>query len=305
MEISESLGSVVAILGLIAGLFSLLDKISTEAVKKQVKEWLVSFWVQADDAKIQINNDWSDVFISSFDTFFGKELFSWRRVKGSWAISTVTIIVLTVVWWILRPEQFASLLDKTGKDINGLFAGVLVTAYILNLIPDYFSAIQTRLLMGLVARTKSLVYRAVLLLVDILATGLLFYTFFFVFLYFFLEIYGVTKEIRNVWDALKYSNPQDTFNFLIEYGPSLTSHKLGNPSIGIFLYSTYFSTVWLFGLFLVSLSLFQVKFIFTLNKQLLMLVAEKVSETDKPFTVIGSFIAFLGVIIFILGRLLF
>lgn len=305
MNIFEFLSSIASLIGLIAAIFALLDQITTQYTKQQVQNWLLSFWVQAEDVSQNLNNDWSNIFITSFDAFFGKEIISWRRVKGAWAISTGSVITLTLLWWVLRPAEFDLLLDKTKHDITGLFTGVLFTAYILNLVPDYFSAIQTRWLMGLMSKTKSLLYRSLILLTDIVLTGAVFYILFVLFLLFFVEISGLSKEIRSIWDVLTYTNPIEAFWFLVDNGPLLTSHSPGNPSIGIFLYSTYFSTLWLLVLFAISLLLMQIRLVLGFNAKFLAYVVESIEKTNRPFSILGLFSAAVASIISIIGWLFF
>lgn len=218
MAIDELLYKISLIVGLIAGFFVLSDRFVKESINRRIKDWLISFWVQAGDASdvaIKYQTKWTNAFISSFDIFFGTALFSWKRIRNSWAISTGSVIALTIVWWVIRPEEFQLLHSKTQSDITGLFQGVIITAYILNLIPDYFSAIQTRWLIGKAAKAKSMPIFFLLVLTDIILTGLVFFVFIVIFINIFSYIYGLSKEIRSVWDILAFSNPKDVIGLLI------------------------------------------------------------------------------------------
>lgn len=192
-------------------------------------------------------------YMALFDAVFGKTYISWKRLRRSWAISTVSVIAMTLLWWFLRPEQFEALLVRTERDITGLFGAVIITAYILNLVPDYVSAIQTRWFIGMLNEVASSKLIVILIIVtamiliagDIMLTSLVFTFFFAAFAFSFDFLYGLSKEIRNVWDILQFESYEQAVLWLFEFGPTLQVHVSGNVSIGVFFYSTFFASVWL------------------------------------------------------------
>jgi hypothetical protein len=63
-------------------------------------------------------------------------------------------------------------------------------------------------------------------------------------------LYTFFKDVRDVWDAITFTNISDAIWWFLRYGPTLSVEKVGNPSIGIFYYSTFFPSVWLWILIL-------------------------------------------------------
>jgi hypothetical protein len=135
--------SVQDILGLANGLtlaaaiyavFNYLDKHASPAARAEISGWLRSVPSTGVPPLKESEAAWLGFFTWTFDQVFGREAFSLRRIRRSWAISTVVVICLTVLWGALRPEQFSALLDHADRDTTGLVKGVLFSAYVLNLI---------------------------------------------------------------------------------------------------------------------------------------------------------------------------
>ena len=61
-------------------------------------------------------------------------------------------------------------------------------------------------------------------------------------------LYGLSKEIRAVWDVLQFQDYGEALRWLFEFGPTLQVHSLGNVTIGVFFYSTFFASLWLWML---------------------------------------------------------
>ncbi len=101
--------------------------------------------------------------------------------------------------------------------------------------------------MGVFLRSRTMLARSSLLVLGVVLTSLVFAGVYLLFLSAFDLLYGASKEIRDVWDVLRFSSLEDALVFFASYAPALSAQP-GNPSIGIFFYWTFFPTLWVFGL---------------------------------------------------------
>jgi hypothetical protein len=144
----------------------------------------------------------------------------------------VVIICLTVLWGALRPEQFSALLDHADRDTTGLVKGVLFSAYVLNLIPDYISGLQTHRLIGFVQARKSFVVSTFpVLLIDVIFKTVIFLVSYTVFVVIFASIYYLFKEIRDVWSEHVFTTITGAWDIFFKYAPYLSVENPGNPSL--------------------------------------------------------------------------
>jgi hypothetical protein len=251
------LGSPFVIAAATYGVFHSMDGIASPRANALVSNWIR---VQPINAPAVIEHGraaWILLFSFTFDWAFGSELFSWRRVARSWAISSIVVIVVTLMWGVIRPGQFFALFDRADHDLKTVFAGVVFSAYLFNLIPDYISAVQTQYFVRVARDNKLNVLQTVgILIADIACKTVIFMIFYCVaVMMLFGLLYTWFKDIREVWDALAFAN-LEAITWFLRYGPNLSVEKPGNPSIGIFYYSTFFPSVWLW-LLIVSLGSFR------------------------------------------------
>jgi len=160
------------------------------------------------------------------------------------AVGVITLAVLAVD---------ASIIRDFGGGGGGIFVSVTLLALLsllINLLPDYLSLYETRLVLGFMAKSKGALRTLALLLFDLAATVLISFLVGFVVMFgLFITIFGdpltVTELAEWFWEGLTFSGEKS--------------------ELGIFIYSTFFTSVWVW---LYALSGFLVKGIATSRKGL-------------------------------------
>jgi hypothetical protein len=254
------LGSVFALASGTYYLFAFLDRNASATARAEIAAWLNTVPSTGPTTLRHTEAEWLRVFTWSFDQVFGRKALSWQRIRRSWVISTVVVIGLTLLWAAIRREQFYALLTHADRDTLGIFKGVLFTAYILNLAPDYISALQTHLLITYFQSRKLLLSWTIpVLIADAAFKTVIFLIAYTVFVAIFATLYAFFKEIRDVWSATGFTTLESAWKEFFKFGPYLSAQNPGNPSLGIFYYSTFFPSVWLW-LFMVSMYVFKALF---------------------------------------------
>lgn len=159
------------------------------------------------------SQEWVEAFNAMFDSVFGKKHLRWRCIWRSAVLSIFTVgaLVITIGWqvWGLRS------LD----DVYFL----LVFAVVLNLVPDYVSLLETRVILKWASKNRSIKKLAAWLTMDVLLTGAVFLA----------------------WTLFVEST---LLNFGFFKGPTSLGSVLQffqDPALRIFFLSTYATSVWL------------------------------------------------------------
>ncbi len=196
-------------------------------VRQDIAEWLTT---------PQATVAWRHTWIRIFDSLLGKEHLSWQCFRRSCVASLCAVGVLWLLWMILRPSRPPLFLDQSGS-IAGILGVVFGFAILVNLIPDYLSLLETRWLIGLLRGSHSTTLTWVLLLIDVVVTGMIFYA--VALLWFTLSGLFVDEELSfkaAVREALEYEMPiQRLANF----------ETFEGPPVSIFFYSTFVTSFWL------------------------------------------------------------
>jgi hypothetical protein len=212
-----------ASIGAIITIFRVMDETATLDAKRKVADWIKSFAAKSISQTIIESPQW---FIEAFDRIFGERHLTLRCFFRSCVASLLAVFVMAIMWVVLDPasgqEYFFSY-----SAIVGIIL-IFLTALILNLVPDYISLLETRWILHNVAHAdvKKLI---VFLVLDVIITGGIFACGF-----------GI------VCVALGESNCLEMMGMGIRF----RSYESG-LSPGVFFYSTYFTSVWLY-LFIVS-----------------------------------------------------
>ena len=188
-----------------------------------------------------------EIFVGVFDATFGTRVWGRKFIMRSIFASVISVVAMTMIWLIVNFDQIhissgipglhGPLGDKTGIRlvftvfvVSLMFAAALVP---YNMIPDYFSLVQTRFILGkMVGKRGSLV--VLYLFVDLVLTTFIAMAMlggFCILLSGFLE--GTFRT--RFWELLSSGLSLD-----------FTTGRHGFGGIfGIFFYSTYFSSVWI------------------------------------------------------------
>ena len=129
----------------------------------------VTGWLKNLDLPEGLN--WPSMFVTLFDRVFTEKHLSLKCFRRSSVASVAAVVVLTLTVAVVD----ASILD----DFLGEF-GILVSAIIiasltlfLNLLPDYLSLYETRLVLGFMAKSGGGLRTAALLAFDLASTTLI------------------------------------------------------------------------------------------------------------------------------------
>ena len=177
--------------------------------------------------------------------------------------SMMAVFVMTVVWVVLNPSSCQQFLLYKGTDA---FRMIFILALVFNLVPDYISLLETRWILRKVAQA-SMKELIMLLVLDAILTGVIFFSGVGIIIL----IYSVnTGDWVGVHTVLEFLNA-----FILFRGSEIP--------FGIFFYSTYFTSVWLYLFIAASIA---TKLLYSLGRtgnQVLALL--KIEE--KPFNSMG------------------
>ena len=243
-------------LGLFYGILKPFEKLDS-IVSKDLRE-TIALWLLDVERSDQIRN-WPETFAAIFDRVFGEKHVTWRCFFRSVIASFVGLAVMSVVVFVVNPEQFFRTLAEDSTAV----AVVLVAGGILNLFPDYFSLLETRLVLGRMQRADRGGLVGWIVVDSALTTALS----------------GVG------WLALALYVEDDPLTFWVQtYWVSFfpLQLRLADPS-GIFLWTTYFTSLWLW---LYVLSGLLVRALGSVGRGALF-VRDHLNVEEKPLSAIG------------------
>lgn len=220
------IGSYFAIAGGVWALFDRADKALKDEAKDSISQWLLEL------KPSEGNQKWPGQFIKIFDAVFSEKHLSWKCFFRSCIASYIAITIMLLIY--IGIDEGGFFIPSNGQIRWADFVGVYFLGGILNLIPDYVSLLETRLVLRRMKDSKSFLKTFVLLGFDLIISALLIGgPFLLYFVVFFFNYPPVIPEAANYYDAsvgvLKSS---------ISFSGDVGLH-------GIFIYSTFFTSVWL------------------------------------------------------------
>lgn len=179
------LKSVTFICGIITGLFAFTQKIVTKEFSRefalQFKNFDLLLWIKS----------WPKVSKDAFDSIFGENHLTWKCFFRSCISSFSFLLIVTSAYFFLQPEDtiinylkgIIRTLSKTDSPYSSLIfghniyyiimMGVLIIS--MNLLIDYLSLIETRVVLSKISRTDRVYTIFVFLILDIIFTALIFF----------------------------------------------------------------------------------------------------------------------------------
>lgn len=241
------IGSWLSLTGGIYGLFDKAGKVVHPDTKKASAQWLKNL-----DLPEELPN-WPAIFAETFDSVFTRKHLSWgcfwrSCVASVVAVAIVTLTVAAVGGRSFFREEILESFGGAGRTTFFLFALFTLT---YNLLPDYLSLFETRLVIGWIGKSNAGLRTLALLLFDVAATALIFFVVGLVVMtnlvaiimsiFISTDVGTLTKMTEAFWNGLRFSGS--------------TPKAAG---LGIFIYSTFFTSVWVW---LYALSGFLIKLI--------------------------------------------
>ena len=218
---------------IIAGVYLLFEKgedVLTHETKAAVRNWIRKFYL------IRGPNNWSCMFLLMFDGLFGSRLLSVRRMVNSCVASLMSVVCMTILWSSLRPDEALSFFREDTLLSQLLY--IVSMAVILNLIPDYLSLAETRVILVLISKSRSISHSILYLVMDLILTLFIFLLgYLWLLSYIFINlILGWGAGISDFLDIT-----------LVELLYSLREWiTLSSPPIGVFFYSTFITSIWIY-----------------------------------------------------------
>ena len=221
---------MLAWFGFMGGIWALFDRAETVAAgdtKTAVSRWLTNLNLTSRLA------NWPAAFAAIFDHVFGEDHLSWRCFYRSCIASVVSVAIVTLIWGALRPEEIMLLIRSHVLSFElWLFFSFAIA---FNVIPDYFSLLESRYVIRWMATRSSILWILVFLIIDFAAT-----------LAIFLMVPGVAVvAVIVLAKGFTFSAIEQLLEMFwrgLEQA-SLHSGGAGFP-LGIFFYSTFFTSVW-------------------------------------------------------------
>ena len=225
-----TLASWAAVMGGLGVLFSLSEKAASPDAKNAITRWLKNVKLEGTPTT------WPSTFASVFDSIFGKKHFSWRCFRRSCVASLIAVLVMTFIWAALRPlharHQMENFVSKPGE-----FLVVVIVFAGLNLLPDYVSLLESRYILRRMSAVQHSTGRILSLLVlDVVLTVSIFFAALLLLGFGFNYPFG--KSAANILELYGEGVAE-----ILNHGVFLSSPG-GSLSLGIFFYTTFFTSVW-------------------------------------------------------------
>jgi hypothetical protein len=131
-----------ALAGIVWKFFDKVEAVLTDQTKFEIAVWLVGVKV---DQKVE---PWPETFARVFDRVFGKEHLSWKCFARS-SIASLAAIGLTIVVTYPHQGAWGAVLWRS------MPFTILGVALLANIVPDYFSLLETRFILGRIKRPTS------------------------------------------------------------------------------------------------------------------------------------------------------
>lgn len=211
--------------------FGFLNNSIKPEVRNRISRWLQNL------KQTKHNDNWPKQFIEVFDTVFTKKHFSFLCFFRSCLMSIIWILVLTLVWYLIHPQQIKDFIND--KEFEQRVLLLLPGVILVNLLADYISLLETRYMLKYLSKGYTKKRLLFTLLLDLVLTAIILivitvpYFYFIYFKYFAPEI-----------------APQGTIEYLFDRKSlaaafSFDVLKEGWFSMSPLFYSILFTSAWL------------------------------------------------------------
>ncbi len=220
-------GTVLVALSCLVAFWKVIDGIQKSVQTNPNPELIKKLTTYCNKPYFEFVNDIVTSLQYSFHKTFGKSL-SIQFFRTSSVFSLITVVIMTLVWSVLRPNDFALFLSE--EPLAGL-TSIFLAALVLNLLPDILSLWQTLKIVNLLKtyqtnldnKTKLTFYIIFLVAADIILTILI------ASLVLYLYSIAHVKTFMGLFaDAVIFNTSANNNGF----------------SLGIFFYSTFATTIW-------------------------------------------------------------
>ena len=263
------IGSWLGISWGIYRLFNIASDIASSNTKTKFGNWLKNYSIDTSD-------NWTEYFIAQFDKLFPFRKSPFKFVLRSALSSISVILLLTLLFDIKNPDSLNYYEIGGGSYFfNGLNAILL-----FNIYPDMISLFVSRWLLSKMSPSSSLLFILKYLLLDIFLTALVFFVYTFIMTLVYCTIIWFDEGVFQFSLSTQLSNYHANYFTLTGTNDIKTT-----GAVGIFFYSTFFTSFWFLLYFLSAVI---VKMVAKTNRGLEFLKSSLELET-KPLKSLGFF----------------
>jgi hypothetical protein len=230
----------VAWAGIISGIWLLFSK-AEETLKPEVRT-AISNWLSNLNPGGKSTN-WPTTFAAVFDNVFSKKLSSFRCILISYIVSIIAVIILTIIWLAINPEGFYFVFKA---DVKTKILQCLLFLCMFNFSADFFSLLVTRYIISKMSKTSSTTKTIGYLAIDFSVTIIVFVVVAEAFLFFvaMLHSYFPKWYTSRGHEVFEYKQMIAYLIELFQYGIFFKSSDDSVPTLGVYFYSTFFTSIW-------------------------------------------------------------
>lgn len=277
--LSEDIKLWATIVGLIIAFSMYMDGVTTSSAKIELINFLFT------NKLMEFIKSCPKLYIRAFDAFFGEKHVS---VKCFLRSSLASIVSILIIGFVLR--NYSSVnpfsLDIVFSDIAGIayVMFLLILSIILNIIPDYFSLLETRRIIHY-SVNQNISVLAFIILLDFIFSGAI-----------YIIIAGfISYSMLDLMQANLINYYENIYDYMYHFAAMCIG-----GGYTIFFLSTYFTSFWMYLLLLFSII---TKIVYFLTKFSLD-ISKYFVVHEKPFQFIGIILIIMFTIIIIITKII-
>lgn len=234
-------------------LFAKIDEHLSSEAKQRFTEYLLKINLG------ELTPTWPETARLLIDKLFGERPFSVRFILTSIAATILASVLMILIWYTLRPDQFVKYAHNNWDTWYGQIWRLIAISLVYWSIPDYVALLKTRHIIKLIANTSSVSKRIILIVIDAVMPFLIYpvciallalwFACFWLVGSFVITMSGgklaspIGVQIANNLEGLYY-----TIYWIMSTGAQFTVADPNTPGLispGIFFYSMFLPSIWL------------------------------------------------------------
>jgi len=280
----------VALVIIIAGSGAALDKLVLSSRLEAWRRNIGKLWIKLNTPGAKaLAQDANQLYCDFFDYIYGRRAFTWRRVWASVLSSMIALVVITLILGFKNTwfgYFYYELMDDPDFMLSWSVSFLFVIfPTLLNLIPDFFSLIETRLVLNW-SKGRGLLGIVLLIILDLILTTTIFIVGVLLLasiIYFSQELLGMAVE-QPLWELY-----DDAIGAMVDRTGFLV------------FYLTTFVTSFFWILFVITFGLI---WVFHRLSPLANLVYYQIGQSDRPAAALSAFLNGMIIIIYAVWRVL-
>lgn len=261
-----------------------------ESVNESAKR-STAIWLQNVNLSKDLPN-WPQAFTELFDTVFTKKHWSWTCFWRSLLVSVVGSLLILIILVAIR--EFVPSRGNLEDLYKDFFLGLIATGCLINIVSDYFSLLQTRIVLSLIIRSSSRLNVLFLLVFDVLLTAIIFV----VAWSSLMTLYFLSYDVNLIAIQDAFAGLLQTFDMMYSFSIGIYLEDGVLTTYVVFLtpiITTFFTSIWLW---LYAASGFLLKLLST-SRAGIKFLRDSLDITNKPFNAMGFTLMLLVTIVYL------